>query len=483
MLDMQSRERRVAVVPGSAVSLTLVLLPNDSRIVGGFFTDEAKTAPATGLSGDVFAMGGMGGAWQAAPISSSDGSFELQVAAGTWNLGYWLMSAGYVNSPPPDTRVTIESGEVFTFNFTVVASDAAIEGVILDPDGNPLNHAWAHAHRRRTSTSAAIDTGDDSQPPDGAFSIAVPSGGSYEVGAHVPEDWGYIQPDMQVVTPTVGTSAPITLQFKASNGKITGTVYYHNEAGQAVYGPWAWVWAWSDDGQHTGSPTDHLGRYELNVVTGTTWHVGANYQVEGGSLFYSTIAETEIVMTSPQASADLTMYLADTALPPAAADTFDPSVGWTKTLSDGTRVEIPAGAMPTTDTVRISVTPLVEQLQNTLTARPFGFGYALTAYENTTGNQIVQNFNSNVLLTFYYTESELEKYGVDEDNLSPAYFSTTTNSWTKVESFTVDKTANKITVQVNHFSTWALTSPAQEEGTSGGGEYPVYLPVILKRAS
>jgi len=424
----------------------------------------------------------MGGAWQATPINPSDGSFELQVAAGTWNLGYWLMSAGYVNSPPPDTRVTIESGEVFTFNFTVVASDASIEGVILDPDGNPLNHAWAHAHRRRTSTSAAIDTGDDSQPPDGAFSIAVPSGGSYEVCAHAPEDWGYIQPDMQVVTPTVGASAPITLQFKASDGKITGTVYYHNEAGQVVYGPWAWVWAWSDDGQHTGSPTDHLGRYELNVVTGTTWHVGANYQVEEGSLFYNTITETDIVMMSPQASADLTMHLADTALPPAAADTFDPSVGWTKTLSDGTRVEIPAGAMPTTDTVRISVTPLVEQLQNTLTARPFGFGYALAAYENTTGNQIVQNFNSNVLFTFYYTEAELEKHGVDEDNLSPAYFSTTTNSWTKVESFTVDKTANKITVQVNHFSTWALTSPAQEGRTSGGGEYPVYLPVILKRA-
>jgi hypothetical protein len=54
------------------------------------------------------------------------------------------------------------------------------------------------------------------------------------------------------------------------------------------------------------------------------------------------------------------------------ANTFDPSIGWTHTLSDGTYINIPAGAMPTTDTVRISVTPLVEELQNTLTARPFG---------------------------------------------------------------------------------------------------------------
>jgi len=482
LLDMSKREQRVTVLASSSVPITLTLLPNDSLIVGGFFTDDDKTVPAVGLNGEVFAMGGMGGAWQPAPIDPADGRFEIRVAAGTWNLGYWLDTSGYVNSPPPDTRLTISSTQVFTFNFTVVATDASIQGVILDPDGNPLLHAWAHAHRQRSASSAAIDTGDESKPPDGGFSIAVPSGGTYDVGAHCPEDWGYIQPDFQMVTPTGGATAPITLQFKASNGTITGTVYYHDEAGNPVYGPWAWVWAWSDDGQHTGAPTDFQGRYQLNVVTGTTWHVGACYQAEEGSLFYETSAPTDIVMTTAHASADLTIYLADTALPPAAADTFDPSVGWTNTLADGTQIEIPAGAMPPPATVRISGTPLVEELQNTLTARPFGFGYAIAAYEESTGNQIVQNFNSNVLITFYYTDAELEKRGVDEDNLSPAYFSTTTNSWTKVESFSVDKAANRVTVQINHFSTWALTAPARDEGVLDG-EHSVFLPLILRGGS
>ena len=133
--------------------------------------------------------------------------------------------------------------------------------------------------------------------------------------------------------------------------------------------------------------------------------------------------------------------------------------------------------MPTTDTVRISITPLVEELPNTLTARPFGFGYAIACYEDSTGNQIVENFNANVLITFYYTEGDLSQRGVAEGNLSPAYFSTSTNSWTKVESFTVDEAANRATVQVNHFSTWALTAAGDSDGS---GDRKVYLPIVMK---
>jgi len=473
--DMAAGERRAFVQAGATIPITFTLLPNNARIVGTFYTDEAKTTPALGLQGEVFAMSGMGGAWRAAPIDPTTARFELSVAAGTWNVGYWLMSSGYVNNPPPDTRITIAPGEIFTLNFTIVVADAAIEGFVQKPNGDPLNYAWAWAHRDRSATSAAIDTGDFSRPPEGYFRISVPSGGAYQVGAFAPAEWGYIQPDIQTVTPTVGTPVSVTLQFKQSNATITGTVYYHDEAGNQVYGPWAWVWAWSDDGQHTGAPTDQNGRYQLNVVTGTTWHIGAVYHPEQGSLFYETPSPTDVVMTTPHASVDLELQLASTALPPAVAATFDPSIGWTYTLSDGTRIEIPAGAMPTTDTVRISITPLVEELPNTLTARPFGYGYAIVAYENSTGNQIVSNFNANVLITFYYTEEELRRRGVSEDDLSPAYFSTTTNSWTKVESYSVDKVANRVTVQINHFSVWAITA-----GQSEGRTYQLFLPLVMR---
>ena len=57
-----------------------------------------------------------------------------------------------------------------------------------------------------------------------------------------------------------------------------------------------------------------------------------------------------------------------------------------------------------------------------------------------------------MLLTFYYADDELTRRGATEDTLYPAYFPTTTNSWTLVESFTVDTVANRITAQINHFS-------------------------------
>jgi hypothetical protein len=473
--SLVNAEQIVVISTGSAALVTFTLAVNDATLTGGFFTDDAKTIPAVGLEGEVFATGS-NGAWQSTPINSADGRYTLTVAADTWNLGYHLRTADYVNNPPPNTRVTIASLQVFTFNFSVVAADATIEGHTLKPDDSPLDFAFASAHRNRSATSAPIDTGSQSLPPGGYFRLRVPAGGQYMVGANAPAELGFIQPDLQIVTPTTGATSTVTLKFRNSDGAITGTVYYHGEAGNAVYGPGAWVWAFSEDGQHTGAPANSNGEFQLNVVTGTTWHLGASYQPEGGSLFYTTFTPTTIVMDSAQATADLDIYLAHTALPAAIVATFDPSVGWTGVLSDGTRVEIPAGAMPTTDTVRIAVTPLIEELPNTLSARPFGYGYAIVAYEDTTGNQIVSSFNANVLITFYYTEEDLAQRGVTEDNLTPSYFSTTTNSWTMVDSFTVDTDANRITAQIDHFSNWGLTAPAEAPST------PIlYLPLILRQ--
>jgi len=465
-------EQQVIVPAGGTQQVSITLLPNNARIVGQFFLDMEKTIPATGLQGEVFAIGGMGGAWRGTPINPQDGTYELNVAAGTWNLGYWLMNDEYVNNPPPESRVTIEAGETFTMNFTLVVADSIIQGHLLKPDGSPLNHAFAWAHRERTETSARIDTGDEGKPPDAYFEIHVPAG-EYKVGGYAPEELGYIQPEVQQVTVSPTSTVSVTLQFRASNGVISGTVFYHDEAGNKVYGPWAWVWAWSESGAHTGTMTDDQGHYRLNVVTGTVWHLGATYQYDD-SVFYETVQDYVVDMTGPTATQDMELFLNETKLPDALTVYFDASSPVLIVLDDGTEINIPAGALAVTGTVKVVVTPMVEELPNTLTARPFGYGYAIYAFDSS-GRQITSNFNQNVNITFYYTDEELRKRGVSEDDLSPAYFSTTTNSWTKVESFTVDKVNNRVTAQINHFSVWAMTAPAGERST-----YQVFLPLVLK---
>lgn len=460
-----SGEEEVVVGADSDAEVIVTMLGNDATISGTFYTDASKTTPATGLEGEVFGMQGMGGVWQGTRISSVDGSYSLSVSAGEWNLGYWIMTDGYINNPPPDNRVTIESGQTATFDFVLVSADATIAGVILDPNGNPLMHAWAWAHSEGEEEGSHVNGGAESMEPDGSFSISVPSGREYDVGAHAPESWGYIQPDIQQVTPQSEQTVTVTLQFKQSDASITGTVYYVEDDGNVACSG-AWVDAWSDDGQHTGTPANPEGGYTLNVSSGTTWHVEAVYHADGGSTFYETDEPVDVEMTGSSATVNLEVAESNDTLPASASATFDPNVGWTRTLEDGTRIEIPAGAIPSDDTVCISITPLVETLQRTATDQPIGWGYAISISEDTTGNPIVDNFNTNVLLTFMYDEEDLDEEDLTEDDISPAYFSTTTNSWTRVESFTIDRDANTVTVQVNHFSVWALTG-VPDEGSSG----------------
>ena len=116
----------------------------------------------------------------------------------------------------------------------------------------------------------------------------VPSGIPYQVGAYGPIHWDMMQPTMQVITPTANSVISLTLQFKEKGGTILGTAYYL-EQGTKTLAPESLVWAWSKDGHHTSTRTDSTGDFTLNVVTGTTWYIGANYNPENSAIYYETI--------------------------------------------------------------------------------------------------------------------------------------------------------------------------------------------------
>jgi protocatechuate 3,4-dioxygenase beta subunit len=445
-------------VAQSQVDVNIALLTNNSAITGGFFTDAGKTQPATSIQGEVFAMQKNGGVWQSTQIDSTNGTYLLRVAPGEWNIGYNIRTSGYINNPPPDSTVTVGSGETETYDFVLVGADATIQGTILDPNGNPLTHAWVWAHSEGDGTPGSrIDNGSQAQEPSGTFSISVPSGRQYEVGSNAPDDWGYIQPDFVRVTPTTGQTVTVTLRYKQSNASISGNVYYKDANDNNVACEYAWINAWSNNGQHSGTGADENGDFQINVAQGTTWHLEAFYHPMESQEFYRSQSQVNVTVNASTKIANIEVTQGDRELPPPISATFDPNVGWTNTLEDGTRVEIPAGAIPADGNVCISFSPMVDELQSTANDKPVGWGYAISLTEQSTGSHITDNFNTNVLITFSYRDQDLADANLTEDDISPAYYSTTTNSWTKVESFTVDKDANTVTVQVNHFSTWALT--------------------------
>jgi hypothetical protein len=87
------------------------------------------------------------------------------------------------------------------------------------------------------------------------------------------------------------------------------------------------------------------------------------------------------------------------------------------------------------------------------------------------GQPIEQRFNQEVLIAFPYDEGELRRTGIVEDRLKPAYFSTTTDSWTCPEGYVVDTGANIVAMQIDHFTDFALVAEAG---------YQVFLPLLRR---
>jgi hypothetical protein len=100
-----------------------------------------------------------------------------------------------------------------------------------------------------------------------------------------------------------------------------------------------------------------------------------------------------------------------------------------------------------------------------------GLTYAFEAYTED-GQPITDNFNQDVMITLKYSEAALLAMGLDEDHLRPAYYSTTTNSWTFPDSFIVDEVHNEISMQIDHFTRFGALGV---EGTN-----VVFLPLVLR---
>ena len=82
------------------------------------------------------------------------------------------------------------------------------------------------------------------------------------------------------------------------------------------------------------------------------------------------------------------------------------------------------------------------------------------------------NFNQDVVIVLKYNPLALVAMGLDVNHLRPAYFSTTTDSWTMPDSYLVDEVHREITMQINHFTRFGALGA---EGTNF-----VFLPLVLR---
>lgn len=447
--------QNVMVAGGETLSLTVSLMPQDATIAGALWDPRQEVVP-TGVNGSVMADNYW--AWVGAEIEPANGTYALGVSAGLWHMIYTVdLASGYVPLNHGLT-VPVESGQTLGVPLPVAERDSVLSGVVLRPDGSPLAGAVVIADGIGSEVNQVVLR--TISRDDGSFSLAVPYG-MYKLHASHRNDMNWLNPVLQtVITPPDGMIDGITLQFRDPDVTLTGVATLANnpDANGRVT-----IWAYTDEGAAT-STTALLGEtYTLNLLSGLRWHVGAVFETPN-----SYFATRETLFMAGNETLDLSLE-GPFAKPGPISVSFDASESQAVRLADGTEIFVPAGAMPTTGTVTLYVTPIATFPHQNY-ARLYNYGYAIVALDES-GRPITEKFNQNVIISFSYSEEELADLSLNENNLKPAYFSTTTQSWTVPDGYVVNTANDRITMLIDHFTDFSLFS---------SGSYEVFLPIMQR---
>jgi hypothetical protein len=447
---MSSREKQVVATAGQTTQVTLTVQVKDAQIEGALW-DPRQQDVVAGVHGGVVAWREAN--WAAAPIHAGNGAYSMTVAAGLWHINFSIdPEAGYARLAGP-LNVAVPSGKTVAVPLPITQKDGTISGTVLAPDGSPLAGAVVLA-KGQSAGVEGVWLQARSQP-DGSFTLPVPYG-RYRLGATSGQlEW--VRPVEKLVdVPQNGSSGGHVLQFLNPDAHITGTLTVSN----TTLGGNVFVWAWSDGGGYvrgrfpvTYNPltASASGPYHLDVISNTTWHVGAIFETR--SQYWS--GNATLAVAGGSATQDI-LLSGPHAKPGPVVVSFDAADPQQINLADGTQVYIPAGALPVSGRVTLRIEP-VATLPHQSHADVLRYGYAFLATDED-GQPIEAQFNQGVVITFSYDEAELIRKHIHEAWLKPAYFSTTTNEWTFPESFVVDTDANRVEMAIDHFTDFALTS-------------------------
>lgn len=452
--------QEVTVAGGGTAPVAFELRALDAAIAGALWDPRAEEV-VSGVQAEV--MGWSEGSWVRTAVDPGNGTYRLDVAAGLWALGYRLDPAAGAGADYVALRhrrtYPVAAGQVVPAPLPVAQKDGRLAGMVLDPGGDPLAGAAVVAEGVGPTlgdVSLSTVSGED-----GAWRLRLPHG-RYVVRASYGPGSGWIQPaSPHVLVPPAAEVAGLVLQFSEPDAVISGTV---NLAGGGAHSGTVHLWAYSAGDGYTRAQAELGGLYSLEVISNTTWTVGAVYQ-EGLSYW---LGGMRVPVPKEGAVQDLELH-GPFPLPAPVSVNFDAGEEQYVALADGTSIYIPAGAMPVSGTVTLHVTPIAT-FPHQRHANVYRYGYAFTAVD-AYGRPIEQRFNQEVLITFHYSDAELRALGLSEQWLKPAYFSTTTDSWTFPQSYVVDTMANVVAMQIDHFTDFALTSPAGQR---------LFLPLVVR---
>ena len=458
------------VTEDTTSNVTITVSKNDKTISGKLVDSSGNTV--TGVEGDVFAVkgGARGSTWVGTTINEEDGTYSLSLTAGVWDVGYYLeldSDSNYMRSPTKPISVDLSSSSTKTQNITLSTLGGSISGTVKLPNGSAISKE-VYVFVNRNAGDNEDPYFDDIQTSSGAFSFKLADGYKYEVGVFLDPNSEYAEPAVIEVDLTSNkTAAGLSLVLGSADSTISGKIVQSDGSAmeEEVY-----VYAWSTKGQAVEGTSSNDGSYTLKVPSGAIWYVGADYQLigsDGTPKNFKTAKEVSVDLTNgAQAISDKTLAIFEQSysLPESIADTFTVSSGYTKVLGDGTQIDIPANAVPVSDTsskVTINISPVTTGLSSTSTTKPVGYGYSFELLDSS-GKAITSNFTKDAIITIAYDSRQV----TNEDDIKVSFYSSSKGAWEEAKSVTVDSDNDKIFATVDHFSSWSVTAPQSDEVAS-----------------
>ena len=296
---------------------------------------------------------------------------------------------------------------------------------------------------------------DNRTDKSGNYSVKVPAG-TYFVNAMVPPERGLIPPKAIQTTVAKDATATVDLRFRKPDSKIVGTV---KDSSNSNAGKAALVWAYSEDGAYTETTAGSNGKYELNVLKGEKWHVGANTE-DGSNNTDKYLASDSLVSTGTNASNSQDLSLAKTTngLPAAANISTDVTSTKSIKLTDSAQIDLPANSLGTEGTATVSVSPTAE-IGHQLMNKPLeDKAYDITA--TSSSGSSISTLNSNASITLPYDATVVTSKGLAEttNDIVPAYWNDTDGTWTPISGASINKDSNTITFTTNHFTKYSLVA-------------------------
>ncbi len=570
----------ITLVADATVEQNITVKKNDAAIFGRIIDSSGLPLRSCSFQGEVYANSP--GRWYGTRINP-DCTYEISLLTGTYQLGYNIdQSAGFMNRPPSNRPITVTSGTRVEQNIKVLAGDARVTVLVLNPDGTPARRVWVWADnheeidelRRSSERQERGEGGEEgfkgpggttspeqvlkfcSKPENekecrefklppgaegpggckdalectkfcqknqkecekefqgehesdskstklsvsalerksrianlsvvraqaekddeedffdlmlnsgnetndlGVATLNLVSGHRYTVNAGLPPESQYMPPKHESVNLEDSKSANVTLQLRDADGKMSGFVTFNDVAVRD-----GWVSCWSEDGNSNGAPIIG-GTYKLNYTFNSTYHCNANANL--GTTFLHSPEEIVIIGRVKSVKKNFTLGAANFQIPPPVSETFDATQPHVITLADGTTINIPANALGSSGNVTVNANPTIN-IQSQKSAKPIGYGYAFEAID--ADGKPITTFNSNLTMTFKYTDEQLADAGIEEASLVPSYWDASSGTWKQPTNVTQDTANNTVTVTADHFTAYAVVT------TSVKGRGRALLPV------